>query len=145
PARRGGPVGEHDRRRRQPSAAVAVHPPRPPEPDRRVAGAGRAARADLAAGARGRTTTRLRLNGPPGFRPDAVSPYPSNPRAPQRACHEARPMPHKTLPTRLLTAMMATGLMLATTAALAQGTSRAEQRRAERAAKADEAQQVDKF
>ena len=54
-------------------------------------------------------------------------------------------MPHKTLPTRLLTAMMATGLMLATTAALAQGTSRAEQRRAERAAKADEAQQVDKF
>lgn len=39
-------------------------------------------------------------------------------------------------PTRLLTAMMATGLMLATTAALAQST-RAEERRAERAAKAD--------
>jgi Flp pilus assembly protein TadD len=38
-------------------------------------------------------------------------------------------------PTRLLTAMMATGLMLATTAALAQST-RAEERRAERAAKA---------
>ncbi|HLT43090.1 MAG TPA: tetratricopeptide repeat protein [Luteimonas sp.] len=56
-------------------------------------------------------------------------------------------MPHKTLPTRLLTAMMATGLMLATTAALAQET-RAEQRRAERAAKAKEAkegEQVDRF
>lgn len=39
-------------------------------------------------------------------------------------------------PTRLLTAMMATGLMLATTAALAQST-RAEERRAERAAKAE--------
>src|SRR5690606_35108108 len=53
----------------------------------------------------------------------------------------------KTLPTRLLTAMMATGLMLATTAALAQET-RAEQRRAERAAKAKEAkegEQVDRF
>ena len=42
-------------------------------------------------------------------------------------------MPKKTLPTRLLTAMMATGLMLATTAALAQSSSRAEERRAERA------------
>ncbi|MDH5830735.1 tetratricopeptide repeat protein [Luteimonas sp. M1R5S18] len=40
-------------------------------------------------------------------------------------------------PTRLLTAMMATGLMLATTAALAQST-RAEERRAERAAKAED-------
>lgn len=45
-------------------------------------------------------------------------------------------MPKKILPTRLLTAMMATGLMLATTAALAQGTSRAEERRAERAERA---------
>jgi len=56
-------------------------------------------------------------------------------------------MQHKTLPTRLLTAMMATGLMLATTAAFAQET-RAEQRRAERAAKAKEAregEQVDRF
>lgn len=44
-------------------------------------------------------------------------------------------MSKTTVPTRLLTAMMATGLMLATTAALAQST-RAEERRAERAAKA---------
>lgn len=42
-------------------------------------------------------------------------------------------MPKKNLPTRLLTAMMATGLMLATTAALAQSQTRAEERRAERA------------
>ncbi|MGY1410854.1 MULTISPECIES: tetratricopeptide repeat protein [unclassified Luteimonas] len=42
-------------------------------------------------------------------------------------------MPKKNLPTRLLTAMMATGLMLATTAALAQSSStRAEERRAQR-------------
>ncbi|WP_027070757.1 tetratricopeptide repeat protein [Luteimonas sp. J29] len=56
-------------------------------------------------------------------------------------------MSHKTFPTRLLTAMMATGLMLATTTALAQET-RAEQRRAERAAKAQDgqqAQQADRF
>ncbi|TYT26494.1 tetratricopeptide repeat protein [Luteimonas viscosa] len=46
-------------------------------------------------------------------------------------------MSDKTLPTRLLTAMMATGLMLATTAALAQDTSRAEERRAERAKKGE--------
>ena len=39
-------------------------------------------------------------------------------------------MPYKTLPTRLLTAMMATGLMLATTTAMAQGVSRAEERQA---------------
>ena len=45
-------------------------------------------------------------------------------------------MPKTPVPTRLLTAMMATGLMLATTSALAQST-RAEERRAERAAKAD--------
>lgn len=38
---------------------------------------------------------------------------------------------------RLLTAMLATGLMLATTAALAQDTSRAEERRAERAKKGE--------
>lgn len=44
-------------------------------------------------------------------------------------------MPKTTLPTRLLTAMMATGLMLATTTALAQSTTRAEERRAERAKK----------
>ncbi len=45
-------------------------------------------------------------------------------------------MPKTTLPTRLLTAMMATGLMLATTSALAQGSpTRAEERRAERAKK----------
>lgn len=44
-------------------------------------------------------------------------------------------MPKKILPTRLLSAMMATGLMLATTAALAQSSTRAEERRAERAAK----------
>jgi tetratricopeptide (TPR) repeat protein len=49
-------------------------------------------------------------------------------------------MSNKTLPTRLLTAMMATGLMLATTTVLAQET-RAEQRRAERAAKARDGQQ----
>src|SRR5690606_31158002 len=42
-------------------------------------------------------------------------------------------MPKKNLPTRLLTAMMATGLMLATTAALAQSQTRADERRAERA------------
>lgn len=41
----------------------------------------------------------------------------------------------KTLPTRLMTAMIATGLMVATTSALAQGASRSEERRAERAAK----------
>lgn len=41
-------------------------------------------------------------------------------------------MPHKTLPTRLLTAMMATGLMLATTATLAQTGSAQQERRAER-------------
>jgi predicted Zn-dependent protease len=42
-------------------------------------------------------------------------------------------MSNKTLPTRLLTAMMATGLMLATTTALAQSaSSRAEERRAQR-------------
>lgn len=44
-------------------------------------------------------------------------------------------MPKTILPTRLLTAMLATGLMLATTAAMAQGTTRAEERRAERAKK----------
>ena len=54
-------------------------------------------------------------------------------------------MVHKTLPTRLLTAMMATGLMLATSAALAQSSSRAEQRRAERAERAAAEQPVDKF
>src|SRR5690606_41917253 len=95
--------------------------------------AGRAGRADPAAGARGRPPTRRGLNAGPGFRPGAVSECPASPRAPRRAGHEARPMPHKALPTRLLTAMMAPGLMLATTAALAQGTSRAEERRAARA------------
>lgn len=49
-------------------------------------------------------------------------------------------MPKNTLPNRLLTAMVAGGLMLATTAALAQGAaSRAEERRASRAAKNDDA------
>jgi len=48
-------------------------------------------------------------------------------------------MPKKTLPTRLLTAMMATGLMLATTSALAQSSSRAEERRAERGKRGGEA------
>ena len=46
-------------------------------------------------------------------------------------------MPKKNLPTRLLTAMMATGLMLATTTALAQSSTRAEERRAERAKKGE--------
>lgn len=49
-------------------------------------------------------------------------------------------MLHNTRPTRLLTAMVATGLMLATSAAIAQN-SRAEQRRAGQA----ETEQVDKF
>ena len=45
-------------------------------------------------------------------------------------------MPKTMLPTRLLTAMMATGLLLATTTAMAQGApTRAEERRAERAKK----------
>ncbi|MDH7454457.1 tetratricopeptide repeat protein [Luteimonas composti] len=50
-------------------------------------------------------------------------------------------MPKTMLPTRLLTAMMATGLLLATTTALAQGApTRAEERRAERNAKKNETQ-----
>lgn len=53
-------------------------------------------------------------------------------------------MPYKTLPTRLLTAMMATGLMLATTTAMAQGVSRAEERQAERAKKNQARGEADK-
>ena len=48
-------------------------------------------------------------------------------------------MSHKSLPTRLLTAMMATGLMLATTSALAQSGSAQQERRAERAKRGAEA------
>ena len=48
-------------------------------------------------------------------------------------------MSHKSLPTRLLTAMMATGLMLATTSALAQSGSAQQERRAERAKRDAEA------
>ena len=50
-------------------------------------------------------------------------------------------MLHHTRPTRLLTAMLATGLMLATSAALAQN-SRSEQRRGDRS---EQTEQVDKF
>src|SRR5690606_20163942 len=131
------------RRRRQPSAARAVDPSRSEQPHLRTAGPRREAGADLAAGARRRPSSGLRMNGrtfpPPLFRNTLHVSC-----APWRTPRGATPMPHKTLPTRLLTAMMATGLMLATTAALAQET-RAEQRRAERAAKAQEGEQVDRF